>query len=261
MDGDFQQRYQEAEQAYGEGRYPDANRLATTLLQQLEAIPDAPDTRAAKLGWRAVVGLLLGHIALYGQNEPGQAKGFYQLVLNSDPQETLAELASQGLERCQPQQPVEEQLPDLLQDPFITPSTSAQTVQQPTRPTAMPWLDAPSPEEPPASDDRQNLAPLQPEPDREPEPEPEPSPTPTPTPAPTQTPTPTATPTPTPTPTQEVPPVRESAATAEDLLSGALLRVRLDAIEPSDQKPRADDNASASLFQRLQRRLRRSDRR
>ena len=241
MDGDFQQRYQEAEQAYGEGRYPDANRLATTLLQQLDAIPDAPDTRAAKLGWRAVVGLLLGHIALYGQNEPGQAKGFYQLVLNSDPQETLAELASQGLERCQPQQPVEEQLPDLLQDPFITPSTSAQTVQQPTRPTAMPWLDAPSPEEPPASDDRQNLAPLQPEPDREPEPEPEPSPTPT--------------------STQEAPPVRESAATAEDLLSGALLRVRLDAIEPSDQKPRADDNASASLFQRLQRRLRRSDRR
>jgi len=251
MDGDFQQRYQEAEQAYGEGRYPDANRLATTLLQQLEAIPDAPDTRAAKLGWRAVVGLLLGHIALYGQNEPGQAKGFYQLVLNSDPQETLAELARQGLERCQPQQPVEEQLPDLLQDPFITPSTSAQTVQQPTRPTAMPWLDAPSPEEPPASDDRQNLAPLQPEP--------EPSPTPTPTPAPT--PTPTATPTPTPTPTQEAPPVRESAATAEDLLSGALLRVRLDAIEQSDQKPRADDDASASLFQRLQRRLRRSDRR
>ena len=241
MDGDFQQRYQEAEQAYGEGRYPDANRLATTLLQQLDAIPDAPDTRAAKLGWRAVVGLLLGHIALYGQNEPGQAKGFYQLVLNSDPQETLAELASQGLERCQPQQPVEEQLPDLLQDPFITPSTSAQTVQQPTRPTAMPWLDAPSPEEPPASDDRQNLAPLQPEPDREPEPEPEPSPTPT--------------------PTQEALPVRESAATAEDLLSGALLRVRLDAIEQSDQKPRADDNASASLFQRLQRRLRRSDRR
>ena len=93
MDGDFQQLYQDAEQAYGEGRYPDANRLATTLLQQLEATPDAPETHAAKLGWRAVVGLLLGHIALYGQNEAGQAKGFYQLVLNSDPQETLAELA------------------------------------------------------------------------------------------------------------------------------------------------------------------------
>ena len=257
MDGDFQQRYQDAEQAYAEGRYPDANRLATTLLQQLEATPDAPETHAAKLGWRAVVGLLLGHIALYGQNEPGQAEGFYQLVLNSDPQETLAELARQGLERCQPQQPVEDQLPDLLQDPFITPSTSAQTGLQPTRPTGMPWLDAPSPQEPPANDDRPNLAPLQPEPDREIEPEPEPEPSP----APTPTPTPTATPIPTPTPTQEAQPVRESAAAAEELLRGALLRVRLEAIEPSDQKSRADDNASASLFQRLQRRLRRSDRR
>ncbi len=243
MDGDFQQRYQDAEQAYGEGRYPDANRLATTLLEQLEATPDAPEIHAAKLGWRAVVGLLLGHIALYGRNEPGQAKGFYQLVLNSDPQETLAELARQGLERCQPQQPVEDQLPDLLQDPFITPSTSAQTVLQPTRPTAMPWLDAPSPQEPPANDERPNLAPLQPEPDQEIEPEPEPSPAPTPT------------------PTQEAQPVRGSAAAAEELLRGALLRVRLEAIEQSDQKPRADDDASASLFQRLRRRLSSSDRR
>ena len=50
MDGDFQQRYQAAEQAYGEGRYPDANSLATTLLQQLEATPEAPETHAAKLG-------------------------------------------------------------------------------------------------------------------------------------------------------------------------------------------------------------------
>ena len=247
MDGDFQQRY------------PDANRLAKTLLEQLKATPDAPEIHAAKLGWRAVVGLLLGHIALYGQNEPGQAKGFYQLVLNSDPQETLAELARQGLERCQPQQPVEDQLPDLLQDPFITPSTSVQTVLQPTRPTAMPWLDAPSPQEPPVKDEWPNLAPLQPEPDREIEPEPEPEPSPAP--IPTPTPTATATPIPTPTPTQEAQPVRGSAAAAEELLRGALLRVRLEAIEQSDQKPRADDDASASLFQRLRRRLSSSDRR
>ena len=179
MDGDFQQRYQAAEQAYGEGRYPDANSLATTLLQQLEATPDAPETHAAKLGWRAIVGLLLGHIALYGQNDPGQAKDFYQLVLDSDPQETLAELARQGLERCQPQQTVEKQLPDLLQDPFIKPSTAAaQTSQQPSRPTAVPWLDAPLTQDPPPSD-RSNLKPLLPEPDQEPIPIPTPTPTPT----------------------------------------------------------------------------------
>ena len=50
MDGDFQQRYQAAEQAYGEARYADADTLATTLLQQLEATPDTPENRAAKLG-------------------------------------------------------------------------------------------------------------------------------------------------------------------------------------------------------------------
>ena len=254
MDGDFQQRYQAAEQAYGEGRYPDAQGLATTLLEQLEATPDAPETRAAKLGWQAIVGLLLGHIALYGQNQPDQAKRFYQLVLDSDPQETLAELAHQGLERCQLQlpvekQPVEKKLPDLLQDPFITPSTTAeaQTAQQPTRPTAMPWLDAASPD-PSSPSDQQSLDPLPAEPDQKTEPEPTP---------PTQ---PVPVPPPTPTPTQNVEPVKDRDATAAERLSGALLRIRLNGIEPLDQKQRADDDASASLFQRLQRRLKRSDR-
>ena len=252
MDSDFQQQYQAAEQAYGEGRYPDAQGLATTLLEQLEATPDTPETRAAKLGWRAIVGLLLGHIALYGQNRSDQAKRFYRLVLDSDPQETLAELAHQGLERCQLQlpvekQPVEEKLPDLLQDPFITPSTTAeaQTAQQPTRPTAMPWLDAASPD-PSSPSDQQSLDPLPAEPDQKPEPEPTP---------PTQ-----PVPVPPPTPTQDVEPVKDHDATAAERLSGALLRIRLNGIEPLDQKQRADDDASASLFQRLQRRLKRSDR-
>ena len=254
MDADFQQRYQDAEQAYGEGRYPDAQGLATTLLEQLEATPDTPETRAAKLGWRAIVGLLLGHIALYGQNRSDQAKRFYRLVLDSDPQETLAELAHQGLERCQLQlpvekQPVEKKLPDLLQDPFIT-TAEAQTAQQPTRPTAMPWLDAASPDQS-SPNDQQSLDPLPAEPEQKPEPEPTP---------PTQ-PVPVPPPTPTPTPTQNVEPVKDRDATAAERLSGALLRIRLDGIEPLDQKQRADDDASASLFQRLQRRLRRSDRR
>ena len=237
MDSDFQQQYQAAEQAYGEGRYSDAESLATTLLQQLEATPDAAETRAAKLGWRAVVSLLLGHIALYGQQDPGLAGGFYQLVLDSDPQETLAELARQGLDRCQRQQSVEDQLPDLLQDPFINPGTAAaRSTQQADRPTAMPWLDAPSPQEPPSSD-RPSLEPLLPEPE--------------------------PTPTPTPTPTQDALPTQAVAAEPEEVLRGALLRVRLDSVELSDQrqKKKADDDASASLFQRLKRRLRRSDRR
>ena len=247
MDGDFQQRYQAAEQAYGEGRYADADTLATTLLQQLEATPDSPETRAAKLGWRAIVGLLLGHITLYGQQQPDPAAGFYQLVLDSDPQETLAELARQGLNRCQAQQPGEAQQPDLLEDPFVTAGSAAapSAQQQQARPTAMPWLDAPSPAEP------------------EPvEPEPEPSPTPTPSQEPLQAQEPFQ--------TQESPAEAEQEETEqkeaetsdpEQVLSGALLRVRLDAMQEADPEQRADDSASASLLQRLRRQLRRSDRR
>ena len=237
MDGDFQQRYQAAEQAYGEGRYTDADTLATTLLQQLEATPDTPENRAAKLGWRAIVGLLLGHITLYGQQEPDPAAGFYQLVLDSDPQETLAELARQGLNRCQAQQPGEAQRPDLLQDPFVNSGSAAapSAQQQQARPTAMPWLDAPSPAEP----------------------EPEPSPTPTPSQEPLQAQEPLQ--------TQESPAEteQEEAETSdpEQVLSGALLRVRLDAMQEADPEQRADDSASASLLQRLRRQLRRSDRR
>lgn len=237
MDGDFQQRYQAAEQAYGEGRYADADTLATTLLQQLEATPDTPETRAAKLGWRAIVGLLLGHITLYGQQQPDPAAGFYQLVLDSDPQETLAELARQGLNRCQAQQPGEAQRPDLLQDPFVNSGSAAapSAQQQQARPTAMPWLDAPSPAEP----------------------EPEPSPTPTPSQEPLQAQEPFQ--------TQESPAEaeQEEAETSdpEQVLSGALLRVRLDAMQEADPEQRADDSASASLLQRLRRQLRRSDRR
>ena len=237
MDGDFQQRYQAAEQAYGEGRYTDADTLATTLLQQLEATPDTPENRAAKLGWRAIVGLLLGHITLYGQQQPDPAAGFYQLVLDSDPQETLAELARQGLNRCQAQQPGEAQRPDLLQDPFVNSGSAAapSAQQQQARPTAMPWLDA--------------LMPV--------EPEPEPSPTPTPSQEPLQAQEPFQ--------TQESPAEteQEEAETSdpEQVLSGALLRVRLDAMQEADPEQRADDSASASLLQRLRRQLRRSDRR
>ena len=242
MDGDFQQRYQAAEQAYGEGRYADADTLATTLLQQLEATPDTPETRAAKLGWRAIVGLLLGHITLYGQQQPDPAAGFYQLVLDSDPQETLAELARQGLNRCQAQQPGEAQRPDLLQDPFVNSGSAAalSAQQQQARPTAMPWLDAPMPVEP----------------------EPEPSPTPTPSQEPLQAQEPFQTQV-SPAEAEQEETEQEEAETSdpEQVLSGALLRVRLDAMQEADPEQRADDSASASLLQRLRRQLRRSDRR
>ena len=100
VDGDFQQHYQAAERAYGAGQYDEAHRIATMLLDQLGATPDDPEERAAVLGWRAFVALLLGHIELYGLDHPSQASRFYQTVLDSQPHDTLGELAQQGLTRA-----------------------------------------------------------------------------------------------------------------------------------------------------------------
>ena len=182
MDGDFQQHYQDAERAYGEGDYAEAHRLASGLLEQLVDQPEDADAQAAVLGWRAFVALLLGHIELYGKDNPQQAAGYYEQVLASQPHDTLAELAQQGLERSrqgssaasQPEaSPAPEpshaaaQPPDLLRDPFLKdqPEASASS-----KTTAMPWLEStPTPTPTPAP------TPLPtPEPTAQPEPEPEP---------------------------------------------------------------------------------------
>ena len=236
MDGDFQLQYQAAERAYGAGDYPEARRLAGDLLNQLGDQPQDPDTQAAVLGWRAFVALLLGHIDLHGLENPAGAVDFYQQVLDSQPQETLAELAQQGLERCQraitaagtaiavnspspdsrsqnsrasqPETavvPPRQMLPELLRDPFLTqqPASTAgpdQATDQ-NKPTAMPWLDA---------DDNASMADLEPEPKlpvldvpqalpdqaAEISPEPELAAEPPTASEPTQTPTPTPSPTP-----------------------------------------------------------------
>ena len=110
------------------------HRLASGLLEQLVDQPEDADAQAAVLGWRAFVALLLGHIELYGKDNPQQAAGYYEQVLASQPHDTLAELAQQGLERSrqgssaasQPEaspapepSPAAAQPPDLLRDPFL----------------------------------------------------------------------------------------------------------------------------------------------
>ena len=180
MDGDFQQHYQDAERAYGEGDYAEAHRLASGLLEQLVDQPEDADAQAAVLGWRAFVALLLGHIELYGKDNPQQAAGYYEQVLASQPHDTLAELAQQGLERSrqgssaasQPEaspapepSPAADPPPDLLRDPFLKhqPEASASS-----KTTAMPWLES-TPNRTPAT-----TPPPPPEPPPQPEPEPEP---------------------------------------------------------------------------------------
>ena len=140
MDGDFQQTYQAAERAYGGGDYETAHHLASELLKQLELADPADDdqVRDAVLGWRSFVTLLLGHIELHGLRRPELAAGYYQLTLDCKPQDTLADLAKQGLERSLVE-PSAESLPSMLQDPFLNTAPPASTSGT-SQSTAMPWV-------------------------------------------------------------------------------------------------------------------------
>lgn len=198
MDGDFQSNYLAAEQAYGAGDFEAARNITLELLSQLEPVPEDGAERDAVLAWRAFVALLAGHIELYGFQDAAQAESFYKLVLASNPQDTLQELAEQGLERTlndhgavtgtdQVTDPVEAPRAEtvatnlstaLIADPFLGRASDATDAVQPTvTSTAMPWLKSdPSPTVPeqPLSSENDGVA----EPQTEPEPlqvsEPEP---------------------------------------------------------------------------------------
>ena len=271
MDGDFQQQYQDAERAYGEGDYAEAHRLASGLLEQLVDQPQDPEAQAAVLGWRAFVALLLGHIELYGRANPNQAAGVYEQDLARQPHETLAELAEQGLERSrqsssatsqpdespaeadepppeEPPQPTtaRQPLPEMLRDPFLTdqpgasapPTLLSSKVTASSKATAIPWLEPTTPEPTPSPEPTP-----QPTPDPTPESTPEPSPQPTPEPSPDPTPEPSAEPTPEPT---EIPildvelvpePTSEPVISEDDpleVLAGSLLRVKINLPDTTD---------------------------
>ena len=169
MDAEFEQHYQAAERAYGLGDYTEAHALASALWDQLQSASDEHDPSLV-LGWRAVVALLLGHIQLHGLQQPDQAALFYERVLDSEPEATLAALAEQGLEHCRSENTVSPAtttpdnggggaIPDLLKDPFLTTDPNQARPVQAHVVTAMPWLSS----------------------DEEPRPTPAPAPTPEPT--------------------------------------------------------------------------------
>ena len=240
MDGDFQQQYQDAERAYSEGDYTEAHRLACELLEQLEDQPQDPEAQAAVLGWRAFVALLLGHIELYGKDNPQQAVGYYEQVLASQPQDTLAELAEQGLERSRqsntaPSQPktVRQPLPEMLRDPFLTDEPTG------SRATAIPWLESSTLEPAPP-----------PVPSPEPTPETSPEPSPEPTPAPTEIPLLEAELVPEPT----VEPTPEPDGVEDDplqVLAGSLLRVKINLDEVKAGTVNSDPPRSSWIQQLL----------
>ena len=179
MDEQFQQRYQAAERAYGAEHYAEARQIAAELLDQLGGTPTDPEQEAAVLGWRAVVALLLGHVELYGLSNPAGANDFFEMVLDSQPHDTLEELAQQGLKRAaettpsataatatdftEPASPKTmpevlddtprtAPMPEILRDPFRTdqpvnsqsPASSASPIA-----SATPWLHSKEEVEPP----------------------------------------------------------------------------------------------------------------
>ncbi|NQV09833.1 MAG: hypothetical protein HQ527_01495 [Cyanobacteria bacterium] len=89
----FDQAYGAVELAYSEGRFQDAFRQADALLQQQG--PGGSDPRTQRLQ------LILGHIHLYGLQQPELAIPHYQTVLESGNSATYRELAEQGLALCQ----------------------------------------------------------------------------------------------------------------------------------------------------------------
>lgn len=172
MDNTLQQQYLAAEQAYGDGNFVEAESIASTLLTQLEAASSTDAEEEARLAWRAFVALLLGHIHFHGLNQPEQALVHYHLALQSQPPDTLRDLADQGVERCEAQitatptepnpgpEPDPDPLPDpaqapvddhdpglaLIQDPFLGSAAVTPSAPAVARPSATPWLDDPAPE-------------------------------------------------------------------------------------------------------------------
>lgn len=168
MNDDFQQRYLDAEQAYGAGDYRRAATITEQLLQELESVPAGGDNDEARLAWRAFVALLLGHVQFHGLKDPIAANGPYRLVLDSQPSDTLRELAEQGLEACEqtaPEPPPSQanQADALTRDPFLSEPAVLVSTQEVTPSSATPWLDTATPT-------AEDATPPEPQPPEEPEP-------------------------------------------------------------------------------------------
>ena len=166
MDSGIQQHYLAAEQAYGDGDFAQAESIASTLLTQLEEPSSTEAEEEARLAWRAFVALLLGHIHFHGLNQPAQALNHYQLALQSQPPDTLRDLAEQGVERCEV--PITTTIPaatpvqepsaapaddaasapiashdpglELIRDPFLGSAAASPSAPVGATPSATPWL-------------------------------------------------------------------------------------------------------------------------
>ena len=112
-----EQAYSAVERAYGQGDFADALQRAEALQPQLQ--PNRSDLLDQRLQ------LLIGHIHLYGLDQPRQAEAAYRTVLSTCPEPTYRQLAEQSLQLC-------------AQHP--KPSESAPSSQPTNDLPATPWL-------------------------------------------------------------------------------------------------------------------------
>ncbi|MFM7651604.1 MAG: hypothetical protein ACKO5M_01560 [Vulcanococcus sp.] len=119
MSGSLEEAYVAVERAYGQGDFAGALQLAEALRPQVP--PGRPDLLDQRLQ------LLLGHIHLYGLNQPALAAVAYTAVLEGCTEPSYRELAGQGLEISRKQMPVAAEPEPSPPAQFDTPAEPAQT--------------------------------------------------------------------------------------------------------------------------------------
>ena len=98
MSGSLEEAYVAVERAYSQADFAGALQLAQALHPQVP--PGRPDLLDQRLQ------LLIGHVHLYGLNQPAEAAAAYTAVLNDCSEASYRELAAQGFEISQQQMPV-----------------------------------------------------------------------------------------------------------------------------------------------------------
>ena len=140
MSGSLEEAYVAVERAYGQGDFAGALQLATTLQPQVP--PGRPDLLDQRLQ------LLLGHIHLYGLNQPDLATAAYTAVLEGCTEPSYRELAAQGLQISRQQMPVATE-PEPATEPNPVASAPVAAAAEPIATTAnagqalpaTPWLN------------------------------------------------------------------------------------------------------------------------
>lgn len=148
----IQQRYATIERLYCEREWPQVESLSEDLLLEL------PDNPSDPLRQRVI--LLMGHTRLYGMGDVAGARGYYKALLRTEADDTLRQIADQGLNQCDlaenpPAAAAGQAAADSLPDPGTPPAgqsfpfgapTTGEGVDQGQDPAgekaAMPWLQA-----------------------------------------------------------------------------------------------------------------------